>query len=602
MNPNEAIKILAPELKKKSLVPFCGAGISIPSGLPSAKSFMNENGFDRLPFPTAMSIAHFHPNFNKNFNKVFDNNNIKPNILHQLITRLNANIYITTNYDQLIEKSFKNSALNNNDELIIVRTASDIPKINQGKNILIKLHGDTEIRDLLILTKEDYIERIKTPNLVDEFVRIIFASNTILFIGYSLQDDNIFRILEGEKKLNSGALPDKYIVLPRRDEEFEKYLKHINVIPIYLDCQDDKITEQLSDFLFKLWCQYDFFEDLTNKTEIKSENSIEVSIQKALMYRNDNKPEEAKKILDKIIKESDWENNIEIIPRILWLYVGIFDSTEDWDSLETIQDSKLSIILNKLSKSLPIQISNLMKGVHESSLALLRYHSLNIIKAQRSYIKADQNIVIDDTSPSSIRILKANNLTIGAIIEYYNYIATNSDESLKKALTNLKNAESIFKPIESEREPFHHLGRFWGAKAFIHLNLVNETDIDNILDWARKAHSGPFRTENGKIAGRYCHAYCCYFLSKICEERKDELLRQAIKLLQENNIKINKNTQRIAAYKNSLLYNHVNYDLNKKTYFLRSDLKELSKNINEKFASNIKNSLSIKKWLKLPIN
>ena len=47
MNIEEAIKELSVELKRKSLIPVCGAGISKPSGLPLGKELMSENKLTR---------------------------------------------------------------------------------------------------------------------------------------------------------------------------------------------------------------------------------------------------------------------------------------------------------------------------------------------------------------------------------------------------------------------------------------------------------------------------------------------------------------------------------------------------------------------------
>jgi hypothetical protein len=99
---------------------------------------------------------------------------------------------ITTAYDNLLELAFQeaNIAINR-----VVR-GSDVSFINPDRPTLIKLYGDAQQPDTLVVTDRDHSDllrdRDKEP-LVDE-VRRAFRRNTMLFLGYSLADPD-FRFL-----------------------------------------------------------------------------------------------------------------------------------------------------------------------------------------------------------------------------------------------------------------------------------------------------------------------------------------------------------------------------------------------------------------------
>ena len=99
---------------------------------------------------------------------------------------------ITTAYDDLLELAFQQAGMGLNR---IVR-GSDVSFINPDRTTLIKLYGDAQQPDTIVVTNRDHSDllrdRDKEP-LVDE-VRRAFRRNTVLFLGYNLADPD-FRFL-----------------------------------------------------------------------------------------------------------------------------------------------------------------------------------------------------------------------------------------------------------------------------------------------------------------------------------------------------------------------------------------------------------------------
>ena len=98
----------------------------------------------------------------------------------------------TTNYDTLLEASYPES------ERHIVRNDVDCTYAEEKRNRIFKVHGDFTAPDDVVITSSDYKKfKGKTwPNVMMwNEVRSEFMKKNILFIGYSLSDDNILEII-----------------------------------------------------------------------------------------------------------------------------------------------------------------------------------------------------------------------------------------------------------------------------------------------------------------------------------------------------------------------------------------------------------------------
>ena len=93
---------------------------------------------------------------------------------------------ITTAYDNLLELAFQEASISINR---VVR-GSDIGFINPDRPTLIKLYGDAQQPDTLVVTEDDHYglwrDRDK-EDLLDE-VRAVLRRQTVLFLGYNLAD------------------------------------------------------------------------------------------------------------------------------------------------------------------------------------------------------------------------------------------------------------------------------------------------------------------------------------------------------------------------------------------------------------------------------
>jgi len=191
---------------KGKLVIFVGSGISMNSGLPSWDDLINKL-CDELPDSITneetdkLKLAQIYKNsfgtkdfFEKIKNQI-SKKEFEPNLLHQLIIKLNPSHIVTTNYDNLIEKA----AELNNKPFFKVNKDSDLPYSNYSK-LIIKMHGDLDAKNI-VLTEDDYFEYSTNFPLIESFVKSLFASHLILFVGFSFNDINLKIITNKVKKI-----------------------------------------------------------------------------------------------------------------------------------------------------------------------------------------------------------------------------------------------------------------------------------------------------------------------------------------------------------------------------------------------------------------
>lgn len=181
---------------------FAGAGLSIPAGFVNWSELMAEIAQDLgLNINTEsdlVSMAQFHVNENRNRTKI--NRKIleeftedaKETENHKLIAKLPIASIWTTNYDELIEKSFTNE----NKIVDVKHTNSQLLTTKPKRDIVIyKMHGDVNHPNSAIITKEQYQQYHQTHEPFINALTGELTTKTFLFIGFSFTDPNLDYVL-----------------------------------------------------------------------------------------------------------------------------------------------------------------------------------------------------------------------------------------------------------------------------------------------------------------------------------------------------------------------------------------------------------------------
>lgn len=122
---------------------------------------------------------------------------------HRALASVNPHIVITTNYDDLYESAWREA----DKPLEKVVSPEQLPRIPWRSPRLLKLHGDLEAPNEIILTGDDYRKwQREAGGLMDKMVATLQESLCI-FVGYGVGDENLHDILNRiEKNLGDSSL------------------------------------------------------------------------------------------------------------------------------------------------------------------------------------------------------------------------------------------------------------------------------------------------------------------------------------------------------------------------------------------------------------
>lgn len=189
---------------------FVGAGVSSLSGAPSWKKLIQEickqidytvkedySSDENLRIPQI-----FYHSINKDKDKYYNfmdeqlgKKEFSTNPVHRELLNFNPVSFITTNFDDLLETA----AIENCQSFISVACDNEVSNINGNKYIL-KLHGDIEHQNI-VFKEEDYLNYSENFKLIETLLKSIFSMNTVVFVGYGLNDYNIKLVLNWAKSL-----------------------------------------------------------------------------------------------------------------------------------------------------------------------------------------------------------------------------------------------------------------------------------------------------------------------------------------------------------------------------------------------------------------
>lgn len=192
-------------VRRCSVSLFIGSGFSLKAGGPSSdllkKAIAHEfpkgykRGLSGMPLDdVAQEFVRYHRNDRSALLRVLEKQfSFRKKDLsdHQALARIpHFSRIFTTNYDTLLEDTY-------GERINVVRCSEDC--VNDLKEVnLYKIHGDLTCPDQLVITRNDYDDLLSTEKNRAVWNKVFdaFVSTDVLFIGYSLDDTNVQRVLK----------------------------------------------------------------------------------------------------------------------------------------------------------------------------------------------------------------------------------------------------------------------------------------------------------------------------------------------------------------------------------------------------------------------
>lgn len=240
---------------------FIGSGISQGSDLPDWKNliiqFVKDIGIDNVDDNDDLPLLgqYYINNHSKDllFKKIKEDfSNKEINHYHQILNKTNLRSIWTTNYDDLLEKTFPDNYA------VKVRECEAFNFGDSTEEVeIIKIHGSIcgEIEDLVIAQAdyEDFF--INKPALVQR-LKVELLQNMFVFIGYNYGDPNIQNLLIEVRRLRSTEYKLKHYILLKDkpgDIKFKLWcenLERYNIYPVLYETHE-KLPEILTKISLK---------------------------------------------------------------------------------------------------------------------------------------------------------------------------------------------------------------------------------------------------------------------------------------------------------------------------------------------------------------
>lgn len=175
---------------------------------------------------------------------------------HRLLAWLPFSLYITSNYDQFIERALEKEnrrpfALIDNDDLV---------RIRRWNTPVVKYHGCVSRPSTLVAATHDYDHLQEKRNLIRNFVSASLGGGHVLVVGHGLGDSDLSRVLfELVRDLGKYA-PTIYVLRPPG---------HDGRLP-GLTIPHEVIVEDLTEFLNRLLHEFRGIRDSSGATPVDS--------------------------------------------------------------------------------------------------------------------------------------------------------------------------------------------------------------------------------------------------------------------------------------------------------------------------------------------
>jgi SIR2-like protein len=256
MNIQDFSEHLKPELVSGNVVAFVGAGLSVGAGLPDWYNLISElaqNVKYELPPPKwitgdmLIDAAQYYINRQGLHSLVMflkdrlDTTNNKPTAAHQALARLPISLVFTANYDDLLERAYKEAGK----RVQVVVNDRAIPFMRRDPDVvnIIKLYGDLDQPETIVLARHQFEAFfLQRPQMI-KLLETELGRSTMLYLGWSHSDPH-FNLVFGELLVRFGQfMRAGYAVMFDISEAQQRELERKQIRIVQLPENQDRTTQ-----------------------------------------------------------------------------------------------------------------------------------------------------------------------------------------------------------------------------------------------------------------------------------------------------------------------------------------------------------------------
>ena len=194
--------------------------------------------------------------------------NVQPGETYRAFCDLFKGIICTTNFDTLLEDTMVQAHL----PVSVIATEDRLTVGGNNECKIIKLHGDFNHPEKMVITEKDYDVYIEKNPVMATYIANLFISNTMLLIGYSLDDNDyrgIWQVLHS--RLGRMAQPAYCIAIGASEEKKARFQRrNIRIIDLKRGLKGSNTKANYKQVLFEFFTELKEYRDHTNDKKVKS--------------------------------------------------------------------------------------------------------------------------------------------------------------------------------------------------------------------------------------------------------------------------------------------------------------------------------------------
>lgn len=161
-----------------------------------------------------------------------------PPTYYSTVARLPFNIIVSTSLDNFLTRMLQEQGR----RFVLVMRDEQVPFIEDDKLLIVKLYGDVDNPDSVVITKEDYIALFDQLPTISDLLKYYFSTKTLLFVGYDLTDPYFLQLYAYANQRTKGYQRRAYAV-QQGPSEYELRRWNKRNLEILDMSPDDFLTE-----------------------------------------------------------------------------------------------------------------------------------------------------------------------------------------------------------------------------------------------------------------------------------------------------------------------------------------------------------------------